>query len=98
MTVLEKVLALAGPTADRKICEALVDMCQEEAVQYCNLQEYTPKLDNAVVQMSLERLNRLNNEGVASTNASSITENFIDGYSKSTLSMLNKNRKVKVIK
>lgn len=96
MTVLEKVLSLAGPTADSQVLSTLVEMCMEEATEYCNLQEYTPKLDNAVVQMTLERYNRLNNEGVASTNASSIAENFIDGYSKSTLCMLNKNRKVKV--
>lgn len=99
MTVVEKAMALIGPTAasHKTQIEAIVEMCMDEAVQFCNLKEYTEKLDNAVVQMTVERYNRLNNEGVSRSNASTIDESFIDGYSKSTLSMLIKNRKVKVI-
>lgn len=99
MTVVEKAMALIGPTAasHKAQIEAIVEMCMDEAVQFCNLKEYTEKLDNAVVQMTVERYNRLNNEGVSRSNASTIDESFIDGYSKSTLSMLIKNRKVKVI-
>lgn len=99
MTVVDKACALIGPaaTAHKAQIEAIVEMCMDEATQFCNLKEYTEKLDNAVVQMTIERYNRLNNEGVARSNASTIDESFIDGYSKSTLSMLVKNRKVKVI-
>ena len=75
-----------------------VDMSKDEATQFCNLDVYSDKLDNAVVQMTIERYNRLNNEGISKSNASSIDESFIDGYSKSTLSMLVKNRKVRVLK
>lgn len=100
MTIVEKASALIGPTAATHTnqIKAIVDMCKDEATQFCNLDEYTEKLDNAVVQMTIERFNRLNNEGVSKSNASSIDETFIDGYSKSTLSMLIKNRKVKVLK
>lgn len=100
MTIVEKASALIGPVAASHInqIEAIVEMCKDEATQFCNLEEYTEKLDNAVVQMTIERYNRLNNEGVARSNASTIDESFIDGYSKSTLSMLVKNRKVKVLK
>lgn len=99
MTVLEKAMLMIGPVAASKQDQiaAIVEMCQDEAVQFCNLTEYNTKLDNAVVQMTVERQNRLNNEGISQTNASSINETFLDGYSKSTLSMLIKNRKVKVI-
>lgn len=95
MTILEKVQSLTGST--NKVLETLVDMCKDEATQYCNLEIYTERLDNAVVQMVVERFNRLNNEGVESTSASSISEKFINGYSQSTISMLNKNRKIKVV-
>ena len=95
MTILEKVQSLTGST--NKVLETLVDMCKDEATQYCNLEIYTESLDNAVVQMVVERFNRLNNEGVESTSASSITEKFINGYSQSTINMLNKNRKIKVV-
>lgn len=99
MTIVEKACALIGPTAASHLnqIEAIVEMCKDEAVQFCNLKEYTEKLDNAVVQMTIERYNRLNNEGVSRSNASTIDESFIDGYSKSTLSMLVKNRKVKLV-
>lgn len=100
MTIIEKLQALLGPTANEKhrlaTLEALVEMCQEEATAYCNLDEYTDKLDNAVVQMVLERFNRLNNEGVDSTNASGINESFHDGYTASTTKMLQKHRRMKV--
>lgn len=100
MTIIEKLQALLGPTGmgGRKLqtLEALVEMCKEEATTYCNLDEYTEKLDNAVVQMVLERYNRINNEGVDSTNASGISESFHDGYTASTTKMLQKHRRMKV--
>lgn len=100
MTIVEKASALIGPAAASHLnqIEAIVDMCKDEATQFCNLDVYSDKLDNAVVQMTIERYNRLNNEGISKSNASSIDESFIDGYSKSTLSMLVKNRKVRVLK
>ena len=99
MTIEEKVMALVGTAAQahKPQIQALIEMCMDEAVQFCNLVEYTEKLDNAVVQMVLERFNRLNNEGVNSTDASGINESFIDGYSKSTYSMLVKNRKIRTV-
>lgn len=98
MTIIEKIKAILGPTASRnlQILSALVEMCKEEATAYCNLDEYTEKLDNAVVQMVLERYNRINNEGVDSTNASGIHETFHDGYTASTTKMLQKHRRMKV--
>lgn len=99
MTIIEKLQALLGPTANEAhrlaTLTALVEMCQEEARDYCNLSEYSAKLDNAVVQMVLQRFNRMNNEGVDSTNASGIHESFHDGYTKEVMSMLQKHRRIK---
>ena len=53
MTILEKVQSITGST--NKVLETLVDMCKDEATQYCNLEIYTERLDNAVVQMVVER-------------------------------------------
>lgn len=99
MTIIEKIQAILGPTGmgGRKLStlSALVEICKEEATDYCNLDEYTEKLDNAVVQMVLERYNRINNEGIDSTNASGIHETFHDGYTASTTKMLQKHRRMK---
>lgn len=101
MTIIEKIQAILGPAAygDRKLqtISTLVEMCKEEATTYCNLDEYSDKLDNVVVQMVLERYNRINNEGIDSTNASGIHETFHDGYTASIIKMLQKHRRVKVL-
>ena len=101
MTIIEKVCALLGPTANDAhrlaTIEALVEMCKQEAVDYCNLDEYTEKLDNAVVQMVIQRYNRLNNEGIDSTGASGISEHFHNGYTTDVLSNLRKHRRLKIV-
>jgi hypothetical protein len=101
MTILEKIQALLGPTATgqrkHETLAALVEICKDEATQYCNLPEYTEKLDNAVVKMVLERYNKLNYDGLESSTASDITERFINGYSNDTMNMLRSNRKMKRI-
>lgn len=52
MTILEKVQALIGPAANAHTQQisALVEICQQDACDYCNLAEYATKLDNVVVQ------------------------------------------------
>lgn len=101
MTIMEKIQALLGPTASdsrrQATLEALVEMCKEEATAYCHLDEYTDKLDNAVVQMVLQRYNRINNEGVDSTNASGVRESFTNGYTKDILSMLRRHRRLRLV-
>lgn len=99
MTILEKATAIIGVSASRNasLLSALVEMCTDEAIAYCNLAEYTTDLDNVVVQMVVERYNRRGYEGAESVSASDITNKFYNGYSKSTLSMLNKYRKVKTV-
>ena len=61
MTIKEKVNALIGPSAARKatLIDTLIEMTTEEATNYCNLEEYTTKLDNAVVEMVIERYNKV---------------------------------------
>ena len=99
MTIKEKVNALIGPAAARKsaLIDTLIEMATEESINYCNLEVYTTKLDNAVVEMVIERYNRVGNEGILNTSASDVKESYIDGYSESTINLLNKNRKVKAV-
>ena len=99
MTIKEKVNALIGPSAARKatLIDTLIEMATEEAINYCNLEEYTTKLDNAVVEMVVERYNKVGSEGILSTSASDVKESYVNGYSESTINLLNKNRKVKTV-
>lgn len=99
MTIKEKVNALIGPAAARKstLIDTLIEMATEESTNYCNLEAYTTKLDNAVVEMVIERYNRVGNEGILNSSASDVKESYIDGYSESTINLLNKHRKVKAV-
>lgn len=102
MTILEKIKVILGPIASStekaQSLNVLIGICKDEAVSYCNLEEYTPALDNVVIQMVLERFNRITNEGVVRTNASGITEEFMNGYSNGVMTMLKKHRKLRVVK
>ena len=99
MTIKEKVNALIGPSAARKatLIDTLIEMTTEEAINYCNLEEYTTKLDNAVVGMVVERYNKVGSEGILNTSASDVKESYVNGYSESTINLLNKSRKVKTV-
>ena len=99
MTIKEKVNALIGPSAARKatLIDTLIEMTTEEAINYCNLEEYTTKLDNAVVEMVVERYNKVGSEGILNTSASDVKESYVNGYSESTINLLNKSRKVKTV-
>ena len=99
MTIKEKVNALIGPSAARKatLIDTLIEMTIEEATNYCNLEEYTTKLDNAVVGMVVERYNKVGSEGILNSSASDVKESYVNGYSESTINLLNKSRKVKTV-
>ena len=99
MTIKEKVNALIGPSAARKatLIDTLIEMTTEEAINYCNLEEYTTKLANAVVEMVVERYNKVGSEGILNTSASDVKESYVNGYSESTINLLNKSRKVKTV-
>lgn len=95
--MLEKIMILIGADADEAVVAALIDICKMDAVTYCNLAEYDEALDLIVVQMVVERYNRLNKEGLKTETSSTITNSFIDGYSKQIYSALRKHRKIRVV-
>lgn len=99
--MLEKVKILLGISStdmgQDELLEVLIEMAQQEAVEYCHLKEYNEKLNPAVINMVIERYNRMGSEGLASGSCSGISEAYIDGYSKNVYSLLNKCRKVRFL-
>jgi hypothetical protein len=93
----DKIRALIGADADETAVAALIDICKSDAIYYCNLDEYNEKLDFIVMQMVIERYNKLNKEGLTTETSSSITNSFIDGYSLPIYQALRKFRKLRVI-
>lgn len=96
MEIIDRIKVLA-PTAATQQLEALIELCKEEAVSYCNLVAYNTSLDVSVVYMVLEKYNKLHTEGLSSSSASDISEHYLENYSAQVLSGLNKYRKLKVV-
>ena len=98
--MLEKIKLLLGKENDDSIDElllTLIALCKEEAYIYCNLEEYDNVLDYIVIQMVVERYNRMGSEGTTEQRSSGITEVYDSFYSQKVERMLNKHRKVKCV-
>lgn len=97
--MLEKIKLLLGFTDDSQdeLLMTLISLCKEEAYVYCNLPEYQDKLDYIVIQMVIERYNRIGSEGAESQSTDGISTSYTNFYSDKVVKLLNKNRKVKMI-
>ena len=97
--MLEKLKLLLGiqDDAQDELLQILISLCKDEAYVYCNLPEYSSKLDGAVIQMVIERYNRIGSEGAIQQASSTVSMTYDSFYSEKVRWMLNKNRKVKMI-
>jgi hypothetical protein len=98
--VLEKLKLLLNKENDDNIDELLVvliSLCKEEAYIYCNLDEYDEALDYIVIQMVIERFNRIGSEGTTAQSSSGASATYDSFYSQKVERMLNKHRKVKCV-
>ena len=80
-----------------ELLATLIALCKDEAYIYCNLAEYNNKLDGAVIQMVIERYNRIGSEGATQQSSSGVSMTYDSFYSDKVRWMLNKQRRVKMI-
>ena len=63
--MLDKLKLLMGlDDSLDELLMTLISLCKEEAYVYCNLPEYDTKLDYIVIQMVIERYNRLGSKSI----------------------------------
>ena len=93
---IKLLLSMNDDTAD-DLLNTLISMRKEEAYIYCNLPEYSQKLDNIVVCMVIEKYNRIGSEGSTSQSASGISATYDSFYSEKIVKMLNKHRRVRCV-
>ena len=93
--MLDKVRTLLNITDNSKdnLISLYIDMAKEEATSFCQMSEYSNELDNIVVMMVVEKMNKRGNEGIASTGFSGVSESFKDGYSAEITAALLSHRK-----
>ena len=97
--MLEKLKLLLNQVDDSndELLALLIALCKEDAYTYCNLKEYDSELDYIVIQMVIERFNRIGSEGVASQSTSGVSTSYDSFYSEKVERLLNKNRKLRMI-
>lgn len=97
--MLDKIKLLLNITNDDtdELLMTLISLCKDEAYVYCNLPEYNSKLDTIVIQMVIERYNRIGSEGATEQSSSGVSMTYDSFYSDKVRIMLNKHRKVKMI-
>ena len=93
---LKLLLNIQDDTQD-ELLQVLISLCKDEAFNYCNLPEYSTKLDGAVIEMVIERYNRIGSEGATQQSSSGVSMTYDSFYSEKVRWMLNKHRKVKMI-
>ena len=98
--MLEKIKLLLNkmddPTVDKTL-NTLISICKQQAYVYCNLEEYDNRLDFIVIEMVIERFNRIGSENLTSQRSSGVGASYESFYSDKVRRMLNKFRKVKTV-
>ena len=89
-----KILLNIQDDAQDELLSTLMGLCREEAYVYCNLPAYNEKLDFVVIQMVIERYNRIGCEGTTSLSSSGVSADYDSFYSDKVVRLLNKYRKV----
>lgn len=92
-----KILLNIQDDAQDELLSTLMGLCREEAYIYCNLPAYNEKLDFVVIQMVIERYNRIGSEGTTSQSSSGVSADYDSFYSDKVVRLLNKYRKVKTV-
>lgn len=97
--MLEKLKLLLNISDDNsdELIKLLIKLCKEEAYVYCNLDEYDEILDYVVIQMVIERYNRIGSEGTTAQSSSGASATYDSFYSQKVERMLNKHRRVKCV-
>lgn len=97
--MLEKLMLLLNITDESKeeLLMTLISLCKDEATNYCNLDEYSTSLDYIVIQMAIERFNRIGSEGAVIQTMSGMRTEYDSFYSDKVRRMLNKHRRIKTV-
>ena len=98
--MLNKIKLLLHKENDESVDElllTLIALCKDEAYIYCNLEQYDEALDYIVIQMVIERFNRIGSEGTTAQSTSGISMTYDSFYSQKVERMLNKHRRVKCV-
>jgi len=96
LETIKSIIGISGTEQDAAF-QFLIEDCKAFAMEYCNLEEYSDKLDNIVVRMVLERRSQMGNEGISSVSYAGASETYLTDYSESIYKALRKHRRLKTL-
>lgn len=98
--MIEEIKLLLGEAADN-YSDAQIGLCLKlalaEVEAYCN-RKLDYELEIIAEKIAIIKLNRMNTEGLAAQTYSGVSESYVDGYPAEILSVLNRKRKIKVVR
>jgi hypothetical protein len=99
MDTLSTVKALLGisDTSKDTVLNTLISIVEAEVKAYCNIEEIPALLTIILPQMVVQKYNRIGAEGIQSQSLGGVAESFTDSYTPSTISALNRYRRVRII-
>ena len=95
LNIIKLLLGISGTEQD-ELLNALIDLCEQEALDYTHRTMAT-ELSYVVISMVVERYNKLGSEGITSRSFSGVSESITDNYSEAVIHQLNLKRKIRVI-
>lgn len=96
--MLDKVKIMLGDAVySDELINLFIEDTTEEIKVYCNRQDIDKELESCIRQIVIIKLNRMNNEGLASQGFGGVSESYINGYPAEILSILNRKRKIKTL-
>jgi len=96
MAMIDDLQTLTN-SEDTTTLNILINQCKTVATDYCNLEEYSDKLDEIVKVMVCERFNKLSADGISSQSYSGISESYTDDFSPMIYKSLRKHRKLRTV-
>lgn len=98
--MVDEIKILLGVAKDN-FTDAQIGLCAKQAlaeVEAYTHRELDYELEMIAQRIALIKLYRLNTEGLASQSLSGVSENYIDGYPQDIIAVLNRKRKIKVLR
>lgn len=92
MDLLEKLKILLELEDESKnpLLAVLIEEAKDDVVNYCNLDEYSSKLDNIVIKMVRFKFEKLGAESLKSQSFSGISESINEDYTPDIYKSLNR--------
>ena len=89
-------ISLEDDTQDA-LLELLIDMNTQEALSFCNLSQYSSKLEIVILKMCVQSYNRMGSEGATGESFSGISQSYVDGFSDDIKSLLKRFRRIRTL-